>query len=183
MRPIAIYAPHRWSTVHLLRRALRELGVPTKVIRHHEVNNEGDDELSRRVNWGGVYPYGAALNSTLSLNKFAELTKIRGARVPTLEFFAGPNPPGRIGSQPGEWLARSLHHRAAADLRGVHRATEGHAHDGVQGDGLHDVRRRVRPPAGCHQAGRRETLPVHRGARLVLRRDRERGPVPFHGAT
>lgn len=112
MEKIVLYAPHRWIDLRPLRKALLD--------KHQRITGlcrraEDDNTLATvRVNWGGKHPLGACLNGNPPRNKHRELTLLKEAGVPVPAFDAGGVHP--IGYNVGEWLPRSLRHRAAADL-------------------------------------------------------------------
>lgn len=108
---IVIYAPNRWTNVHLLRTALKERGRETLLVRR--ANEDVSSHLSR-VNWGARHPSGAALNADIPGNKHRELTILRNYNVVTPLFVV--ERPAVIGLEVGQWLPRTLQHRAAVDL-------------------------------------------------------------------
>lgn len=114
METINLYVPHRWTDVHLLRRALAERGRKTRLVRHWE---RDDTDYSTRVNWGGRHGRGAALNNSIVGNKYQELRALDNAGVFVPEHTTRrPILPQVIGTEPGMWLPRTLQHRAAVDL-------------------------------------------------------------------
>lgn len=112
METISLYVPFRWTDVHLLRRALSDLGRKTKLVRFAERDTT---ERENRVNWGRSHPRGALLNSNIVGNKFRELSILRdnGVLVPdsTLERVRT-----NVGTGIAQWMPRALQHRAASDL-------------------------------------------------------------------
>lgn len=114
METINLYVPHRWTDVHLLRRALTELGRKTKITRFWE--NDNSESLSR-VNWGGRHGRGSALNAEIVGNKYEELKRLADAGVLVPEFTTKrPRAPEVAGLEIGQWMPRTIQHRAAIDL-------------------------------------------------------------------
>lgn len=113
MSTLTLYVPHRWTDVHMLRNALRARGVETRIVR--DAAGDGSN-TETRINWGGRHPYGVALNETIPGNKLKELITLNRAGVAVPPFTNNIDDNLTIGLEPGQWLPRTLQHRAAADL-------------------------------------------------------------------